>query len=487
MTIKPGFLLSLRTSVALLRVALLLAVSTTGLAGCGDPSTEAMPGFQASTPRAAPPDFFLGGIQIHEAEHAQWFDALAAQSMNTVQVTDYAKQGDWDTDHLWWDEEAPWVLEEIRGAKRGGLSAVFICRVALDHTFERNAFLWHGMIMPKTEEMLVSWFEQYTRFVLKWAEIAEREGVDVFMIGSEMNALATTLPASEPPALEAYFLNEEKQRDRRNQVLAQEDVIAERHLELPEREGFESVGAYIDARIATEKAWARTVTGGDVESLEAINAHRARLQGYWEALIDQVREVYSGPIGFAANFDQYHEVGFWSKLDVMGINAYFALRDRVLPDESEEHLYPLLLDGWSGVLSRIAEFREEQGLDEQSVIFSEMGFTYRARSTLRPWAHDGFSLIYNPTTLPDGSPGQPEEYVIVWAEEPKRFEERAWAVRALWQAHTELANPFLRGILYWKLSSHDYHYDEEAFMVHIGEGSSDPILPELRRFLSSAN
>ncbi len=463
----------------------LLLSAVFGFAGCTDqdPSTETMSQPSSPVPRSSPPSFFLGGIQVNEAEHEDWFDALAAQSMNTVQVTDYAKQGDWDTDHMWWDEEAPWVLEEIRGAKRRGLSVVFICRVALDHAFERNAFLWHGMIMPKTEDMVASWFEQYGRFVLKWAEIAEREGVDVFMIGSEMNALATTLPAVEPPALEEYFLNEEKQADRRSQVLSQESIITERHLDLPEREGFASVDAYIDARIATEKAWAKTVTGGDVESLETINAQRARLQGYWEALIERVRQVYSGPIGFAANFDQYHEIGFWPKLDVMGINAYFELRDRVLPEENEENLYPLLLDGWRQVLGRIAEFRESQGLAELPVIFSEMGFTYRAKSTLRPWAHDGFSLIYNPTTLPDGSPGEPEEYVVVWGEEPIRYEERAWAVRALGQAHSELSSPFLEGILYWKLSSHDYHLDDESFMVHVGEGTEDPILPELRRFL----
>ncbi|NIR42384.1 MAG: hypothetical protein GWN99_00005, partial [Gemmatimonadetes bacterium] len=58
-------------------------------------------------PTPEPPSFFLGGIQVNEADHEAWFDALEAQSMNTVQVTEYAKQGDWDTDHMWWDDEAP--------------------------------------------------------------------------------------------------------------------------------------------------------------------------------------------------------------------------------------------------------------------------------------------------------------------------------------------------------------------------------------------
>ncbi len=345
--------------------------------GCADsnPSSEAMTTSETSgsttpIPRGTPPDFFLGGIQVNEASHEGWFDALQAQSMNTVQVTDYAKQGDWDTDHMWWADEAPWVLKEIRGAKQRGLAVTFVCRVALDHAYERNEFLWHGMIMPKTEEQLASWFEQYTRFVVKWAKVAEHEGVDVFMIGSEMNALATTLPAVEPPALEEYFLNEKKQAGRRAKVLAQEKIISQRNLELSEREGFETVDAYIDARIATEKAWAETVTGGDVQSLVTINRKRALLKDYWTGLIAEVRAVYSGSIGYAANFDQYHEVGFWSELDVMGINAYFELRDRVLPDETEDLLYPLLVDGWSKVLGGIAEFRDTQQLTEKPVIFT---------------------------------------------------------------------------------------------------------------------
>ncbi len=471
-----------------------LVVATLALVhwGCADsdPTTRTMKTSETSEHRGESvhsgesPTFFLGGIQVHEASHEGWFDALKAQSMNTVQVTDYAKQGDWDTDHMWWDEEAPWVLEEIRGAKQRGLAVAFVCRVALDHSHARNEFLWHGMIRPKTDEQLASWFEQYTRFVVKWAETAEREGVDVFMIGSELNVLATTLPATEPPGLEEYFLNAEKQAARRAQVLAQETLIAQRHLETPEREGFASVDDYIDARIATEKAWAETVTGGNVESLTTINRKRALLGDHWSALIAKVRAVYSGKIGYAANFDQYHEVGFWSELDVMGINAYFSLRDRVLPDETEDLLYPMLVDGWSKVLGDVAEFREMQQLTDKPVIFTEMGYTYRAKSTLRPWAHEGFSLVHNPRTSPDGTPGEPEEYVVVWGEEPIRLEERAWAVRALWQAHGELEQPFLAGILYWKLSSHDYHVDEEAFMVHIGEGTEDPVLPELRRFLA---
>lgn len=444
------------------------------------------------------PPFLLGGIQVNEADHDRWFANLRDRGMNAVQVTDYAMQGDWDTDHLWWDEESPWVVEEIRGAEEAGLETVFVARVALDHAFEKNAFLWHGMILPRTGEMLDSWFEQYTRFVVQWAEIAEREGVDVFFVGSEMNALATTLPAEEPPALEEYFLNAEKQEKRRREVIGQQEIIERHALEMPEREGFDTVEEYIDARIAVEREWARTATGEEgAESLEEINARRARLDAWWRDLIAAVREVYSGPVGYAANFDQYHQVGFWDALDVMGVNAYFELRSELLPDENElsdeeleERLYPLLVEGWTEVLGGIRDFRQERGL-EIPLVFTEMGFTRRAKSTVRPWAHEGFSLIYSPTgeIADDGSRDTEEEvteeFVVVWQDQPVRPYERALAVRALHAAHGRLDDPFLRGILYWKLSSHDYHLDDESFMVHVGPESEDPVLEELRRFVES--
>ena len=471
--------------MAILSTLLRSAAAIPFVLGCTppEPAAEPMPRAPTSAVRSQSPDFFLGGIQVNEADLEGWFDALEAQSMNTVQVTDYARQGDWDSDLLWWDDEAPAAVAEIRGARQRGLSVVFVCRVDLDQGFERNAFLWHGMIVPKTDELLASWFEKYGRFVLHWAEIAEREGVDVLMLGSELNSLATTLPAAQAPALEEYFLNEEKQTARRAQVLAQEHSIAGSQRDDPERRGFDSVDGYIDARIETERAWAEAVTGGSVESLATLNARRSRLQEHWQVLIAKVRQVYSGKVGYAANFDQYHEVGFWSDLDVMGINAYFKLRDQILSDESENRLYPLLVDGWRRVLSEISDLRQRQQLESVPVIFTEMGFTHRARSTLRPWAYEGFELIQSQTTLPDGSPGPPQEVAVVWGEQPARPEERAWAVRALWQAHDELPEPFLTGILYWKLSSHDYHLSDEAFMVHIGAGTVDPVLPELRRFL----
>ncbi len=454
-------------------LALLLPIAAVLYTGCASPKTErdAMSDPATQLHRPAPPDFFLGGIQVNEADDEAWFDALEAQSMNTIQVTEYARQGDWDTDDLEWDQTSPRLLEEIRGAEARGLAVVYVCRIELDAEARRNAFLWHGMIAPADEALEASWFEKYGRFVLERARLAEREGVDALMIGSELNALATTVPARRPPELEEYFLNAGKQAERRRQLL---ERAAATDRELAAGQGFDSIEGYIDARIARERRWAEIVTGGDAHALDAINRRRERLKARWQALIAEVRGVYSGPIGYAANFDQFHLVGFWPSLDVIGVNAYFKLRHQLLADESEHYLYPVLVDGWRAALASIDGLRQEQSLGEKPVIFTEMGYTRRARSTIHPWADDGFALIPGPSGAGE---------VVVWRDQSERFAERAWAVRALWQAHSELERPLLKGILYWKLSSHDYHFGDESFMVHVGPGSNDPILPELRRFL----
>ncbi len=411
------------------------------------------------------PFFYLGGIQVNEADHQAWFAALKEEKMNTVEVTAYARQGDWDSDNLFWDAESPWVIEEMRGARRAGLHTVFIARVALDHAFPRNAFLWHGMIQPKNEKQLTEWFERYTRFVLGWAQICQQEGVDVFAIGSEMNALASTLKAAELPALEEYYLDDQKQQARREQLKARGKAIDE------------SFPGELEARIEKEKGWAAQVTGG--ESLAAVNARRALLDHHWRQLIHKVRQVFKGKLTYAANFDQYQQVGFWQDLDMMGINAYFKLRSEILEPNERARLYPLLLEGWRSVLGEIDTFRQAQKIGTMPLIFTEMGYTRRALSTLEPWSDTGFSLVTEKT--PPGTPAK--QRLIVWREQPDDKEERALAVHALHEVHAALPSPFLRGILYWKLSSHDYHEKVESFMVQVGGPSKDPILPELRRFL----
>ncbi|MDX1643868.1 MAG: hypothetical protein R3244_05860 [Thermoanaerobaculia bacterium] len=417
-------------------------------------------------------DFLLGGIQVNEPDHAHWFDRLEAVGMNTVAVTVYAKQGDWDSANLWWEEEEPWVVSEMRSARREGLETVLVLRVALDHAFGRNKFFWHGMIMPRTDRELDEWFARYRDFVLEWAAVAEAEEVAVLAIGSELNALASTRPVEEIPALEEYWMNADKVAREHARVRRHGEEVDRRHLQVRGFDNSESLDLHLDERAAAHAAWARQVAWAESpDPVAAINRRRARLEAAWLELVAEVRRIYSGRLTYAANFDQYEEVGFWGPLDLVGVNAYFPLRKLWQPAVAAEELYPIFEARWEAILRSILALGERRGWGEKQILFTELGYVYRRNSTIEPWAATGFSVL----------PSATGEQLVVWEDEPIDLQERALAVRALYHADRAVGEP-LAGILYWKLSTQPYHFDDEPFVLIIHPDARDPLLEELVRF-----
>ncbi len=425
-------------------------------------------------PAAAPAGFLLGGVQVNEPDHAAWLAALEREGFDTVEVTVYARQGDWDTAELSWQREEPWVLAEARAAKARGLHVVLVLRVALDHAFPANRFFWHGMIMPEGDAALDEWFRRYGEFVAHWASAAETVGIDVLAIGSELNSMASTVPVAALPVLEEYWGNAEKVATEQGRILARAGELGGRLPWQRGSEGYASLADYFDDQAGAHRAWARRLAFLDSpDPVAAINARRRRLERGWSEVIARARAAYSGRLTYAANFDQYGEVGFWQELDLLAINAYFPLRDRLLEGASEAELEETLRRGWRRVLAEIDDLRAAAGVPDHRVLFSELGYTARANSTLEPWAATGVSVA----RAPEG------ERLVVWEEQPADARERALAVRALRAAHREAGDDLLAGILYWKLSTVPSHRDVEPFVLVLGEAPADPLLAELQRFV----
>jgi hypothetical protein len=437
---------------------------TVALVACSSSSTQIPP-----TPTR---DFLLGGIQVNEADHQVWFRTLLASGFDTVSITSYAKQGDWDSSNLWWEQEEPWVVNEIRGAKEAGLKVVLIPRVALDHAFPRNRFLWHGMIYPASEADVVEWFRRYREFVVGWAKVAATHRVDVLGIGSEMRALTATLPEAELSALAAWYLSEERQEERRAKHVAfAEEIPPDRLRDRGQEAPYGDIGAYLDDRVAVERAWALATTfGGDsVEAAQQRLQRRQLLEREWRRLIAEVREVYSGRLTYAANFDEYREVGFFDALDVIGINAYFPLRELPDPEATDETLARELEGGWRRVFAEIDEFRTAQAVADKPVLFTELGYTRFEDMSVAPWAGDGFTLLER----------EAGDKLVVWPEQPLRPQERALAIDALVRVEAERPNPLLAGLLWWKLTTIPSHVEIEPFVLLLGSG--DPLEDALRQ------
>ncbi len=420
--------------------------------------------------------FLLGGIQLNEDDHERWAAALIQAGMNAVEVTVYAHQGAWDTPDLWYSEEEPAVLAEIRAARRNGLQVVLILRVALDHNDPANRFLWHGLIFPRTEAQLAEWFRRYGEFVVKWARIARAEGVEVLGLASEMNSLLATLPVEEIPELPDYYLDDAKQLELRELVARHLHRFSDADRDAMGAGDFTSLDDFLVERNRFERNWARAYTfaaegSGGETSKEArvgkINRRRRSLERHWQDLIARVRGVYPGRLTLAANFDNYHEVSFWDRLDLIGINAYFSLRASLEAPLEEA----ALTDAWRGVFAEIETFRTTHDL-EQPVVFTELGYTRRQGVTVAPWSSSGLVPMW------DDERG---DSVLLWTAQPIDPEERALAVRALHSAWRQDRLP-LAGILYWKLSSRADLGRYEPFMLYLGADSEDPLFEAFSRF-----
>ena len=98
----------------------------------------------------------------------------------------------------------------------------------------------------------------------------------------------------------------------------------------------------------------------------------------WRALIADVRQVYSGPISYAANWSDYRRVPFWDALDVIGIQGYFPITRADNPTEED------VRSGWRGIVEELRDYSLEQN---RHVVFTELGYNQSYAAAAEPWDH----------------------------------------------------------------------------------------------------
>ena len=86
---------------------------------------------------------------------------------------------------------------------------------------------------------------------------------------------------------------------------------------------------------------------------------------YWLKLIKEIREVYKGKLTYAANWDEFKRITFWSELDFIGIDAYFPL---------SELKSPTILDFEKGWKPHKDEIIRIQKKFNKPVLFTEFGY-----------------------------------------------------------------------------------------------------------------
>lgn len=418
---------------------------------------------------------YIGGIQINEADQINWAKKLKAVGMNTAQVTAYAKQGIWNTDHLWWEkDDTTNVIREIRAIKSQGVNIIMVLRVALQHEYKGNPFKWHGMIFPKTKKQKLEWFSRYNYWVEMWAKICEREGVEIFAIGSELNALTSTIEIDSLSPLLEYFSNEKNQKKHEFKILDYQNQLKEKNIWEYGAPIDTNHKKYISSKIKSNLEWSKQVCFTEKSNnIELINDERFFLDSCWRNIIKNTRKYYKGKLTLAANFDNYNEVNFWNDLDYIGINAYFPLRKIERKSIESDSLYKKLNKGWDSIFNLINEFKINQNITDKPLFFTELGYTKKENCTTAPWKGYGYSLLSN----------NDFDTLVIWEDTKNKPQERKLALDALYDVVNKDSIP-LEGISYWKLSTHHYHEKNEAFMLHINHKLTDSLQYSLSQFLN---
>ncbi|MGB9773347.1 MAG: glycoside hydrolase family 113 [Bacteroidota bacterium] len=106
-------------------------------------------------------------------------------------------------------------------------------------------------------------------------------------------------------------------------------------------------------------------------------------QQKWVSMIRDVREVFGGLLTYAANFDEYQTVSFWSRLDFIGIDGFFPLSTHAYSTVSE------LVFDWQPWLADISRWvLQSPDAAGKLIVFTELGYASQPGCAIAPWKKD---------------------------------------------------------------------------------------------------
>ena len=132
-------------------------------------------------------------------------------------------------------------------------------------------------------------------------------------------------------------------------------------------------------RLSTEFKVKRFVIGSELLSLE----HDRQS---WARLIKRVRQVFSGRISYAANWDHYRGPSFWDLVDEMGVSSYFELSLKANKGTrmgQAEHQ-------WRQFIGEAASFSRTI---DKPLMLMEVGYPSQVTAALFPWDESRHAAI----------------------------------------------------------------------------------------------
>ncbi|PWH83490.1 glycoside hydrolase [Algibacter marinivivus] len=100
---------------------------------------------------------------------------------------------------------------------------------------------------------------------------------------------------------------------------------------------------------------------------------------YWSNLIEKIKAKYKGKLTYAANWDEFKRTPFWTKLDYIGVDAYFPVSDKKTPSVVD------CLEGWKKHKAVIYNMSQKY---QKPILFTEYGYRSVDFSGKAPWVSD---------------------------------------------------------------------------------------------------
>ena len=136
----------------------------------------------------------------------------------------------------------------------------------------------------------------------------------------------------------------------------------------------------VGSELSSTEGHARRDGRLDPEAACADDCTPCELREHWLETIAQARRIFSGQLTYAANWDHYQAIPFWTKLDYVGLSAYYELAKD--PDPTLESV----LASWRRVRGELVAWRAQREL-EQPFLILEVGYTSQDRTLSHPWKY----------------------------------------------------------------------------------------------------
>ncbi|MGI9553598.1 MAG: glycoside hydrolase family 113 [Thermodesulfobacteriota bacterium] len=246
---------------------------------------------------------YKGAVLTHIHDIRSGYGSEISQNMhkhlkkvgyNTVQLNTFAYMKDIKEPVIYYGYDPSlkpkYIENEIKNLHNSGFMVMLKPHVWIGgNNLDPNN--WRNKIDYADDALVKAWFQSYKKFIIYQARIAEKSGVEIFVIGTELVGMS-------------------------------------------------------------------------------------KYDKHWNKLIEDVREIYSGKITYAAEGLNAENITFWTGLDYIGIDAYFKLTEKDKPELKQ------ILNGWKRYEKELSELYAKYN---KKIIFTEIGYKSVEGTTIRPW------------------------------------------------------------------------------------------------------